>query len=782
LNDSTGSGAGNSDDDDPQRTGERIGLFTLLERIATGGMGAVYRAERAGGDFAQQVAVKLIAAPMGDPDTARRFRAERQILAALHHPHIVALLDGGITPRAEAYLVMEYVDGEPISTYCQRRALSLRARLELFRQVCGAVQYLHQNFVVHRDLKPTNILITADGAPKVLDFGIAKLVEPSSGPAGATVTRPERRALTPNYASPEQLRGLPASVTSDVYALGVLLYELLTGTRPYEATGKPLDETLRLVLETEPARPSAARRGEHAPPYDLRALRADLDAIVLRALRKAPDERYASAAALADDVGRYLAGRPVEAREPSLGYVVRRLAVRHKAAFMSSASALLVIVALLVVSVWQARVARTERDRADARFQDVRRLANSVIYELHDAIANLPGATPARRLLVARALEYLDRLADEARGDVALKRELADAYQKIAQVQNSGLGANLGDTRTALESYSKALTIRKALAARTPVESQDVFGLALLEFDLGTLQRVEGQAERAEQSFVSAAARLEELSATGALHDGERIRLAGIYQRLAEAQAFQGKSDAAIRSAEKAVAAADAALRAQPQDRAARSVLAAASYQLSESFAGRDRYREAIEWTVRARTVLEAALRENPLESQETRILLYALNGEGRYLAQLGDLPGAVAVSEHALDVAEQASRRDPEDRWSRMAVAVAAGALGEALLNVGHGRESERRFRQALNIADRAVAEDPQNSYSRLQAASAQYGLGRTLVSQPTSGARTEGCALLHRVQTFWADLQTRRELPANELADLGTLHRFLERCPSAS
>ena len=340
---------------------------------------------------------------------------------------------------------------------------------------------------------------------------------------------------------------------------------------------------------------------------------------MLRALRKAPEDRYASAAALADDVGRYLAGRPVEAREPSLGYVVRRLAVRHKAAFMSSASALLVIVALLVVSVWQARVARTERDRADARFQDVRRLANSVIYELHDAIANLPGATPARRLLVARALEYPDRLAAEARGDVALKRELAGAYQKIAQVQNSGLGANLGDTRTALESYGKALTIRKALAARTPVESQDVFGLALLEFDLGPCNESKGRPNAPSSRLSRRQPVSKELSATGALHDGERIRLAGIYQRLAEAQAFQGKSDAAIRSAEKAVAEADAALRARPQDRAARSVLAAASYQLSESFAGRDRYQEAIEWTVRARTVLEAALRETTRSSRRRR-------------------------------------------------------------------------------------------------------------------------------------------------------------------
>jgi non-specific serine/threonine protein kinase/serine/threonine-protein kinase len=762
------------------RNGQRIGSFTLVELIASGGMGAVYRAERADGDFTQQVAVKIISAPMGHPESARRFRAERQILAALHHPHIVALLDGGITPAGEAYLVMEYVEGSPLSAYCQQRSLPLRARLELFRHVCGAVEYLHQNLVVHRDLKPTNILVTRDGVPKVLDFGIAKLVEPPSAGTTEALTRPEERALTPNYASPEQLRGLPVTVASDVYSLGVLLYEVLTGVRPYDATGKPLDETLRLVLDTVPIRPSAAARGEIDPPYDVRTVRGDLDAIVLRALRKQPDERYTSARALSDDLTRYLEGRPVEAREPSLGYVLKRLATRHKAVFTTAAASLVVILGLLALSLREADAARAERDRAEARFQDVRRLANSVIYELHDAIANLPGATPARRLLVTRALEYLDRLDREVRDDVALKRELAAAYQRVAQVQNGGLGANLGDTQAALESYGKALAIRQSLAARTPAEPQDVVGLAVVEFDLGALHRFQGQLGRAEESFLSSAERLERLRAAG--HESLPSRLAGIYQRLAEVQTFQGKKEMALQSAQKAVTEADAVWRRQPKDALSRSVLAAASHQLADALADGGRYPEALERTRQARRLLEEALNENPLDAQQTRILLFALNGESRYLIQLGDPRGAVGVNERALQIAGEALRRDPRDNWSRMAFLTAIKALAESLFEAGDRQGSVRRFREALDIANKAAAEDPENRYVRLETASAEYGLALALFSAPTPDGVVEGCSALRRVQAFWTSLQSRGELPAGEAADLGGIPRLLARCPAGS
>jgi serine/threonine protein kinase len=212
--------------------GGHIGPFRLVQTVGTGGMATVFLAERDDGAFSQRVAIKLIAAPLTHPGTVRRFRAERQILASLRHPHIITLLDGGVTPDGQAYLVMEYVDGAPITAYCRQHALPLDARLRLFRQVCSAVHYAHRHFVVHRDLKPANILVTAEGVPKVLDFGVAKLLDDGTAPAAATVTAPGGGPLTPNYASPEQLRGLPVTTSSDVYALGVLLYELTSGVRP----------------------------------------------------------------------------------------------------------------------------------------------------------------------------------------------------------------------------------------------------------------------------------------------------------------------------------------------------------------------------------------------------------------------------------------------------------------------------------------------------------------------------------------------------------------------
>jgi len=424
-----------SEADGSSTPGATIGAFRLLERIGAGGMGTVYRAERADGEFAQQVAVKLIAASVGHPSAARRFRAERQILARLHHPHIVALLDGGITPQGQAYLVMEYVEGVRISQYCREHALTLRERIELVRRVCAAVQYSHQHFVVHRDLKPANILVTADGVPKVLDFGVATLLEGSPVP-GATVSRAaDLAAMTPNYASPEQIRGVRATVASDVYALGVLLYELLTGARPYETAGKPFDEVMRLVVEIDPPRPSTAvPRDEQRPSYDLRALRGDVDAIVQQALRKAPEERYQSAAALSDDLQRFLSGRPVEAREPSFAYVVQKLAAQHRTAFITLAVSLIVIVALLGVSVAQTRIARAERDRARAEATKARQMSAFLGGVFRNANpARSGGRTPTARDLLDRGTASIAAELD-GQPDVqaSLLLVMADAYGDLS--------------------------------------------------------------------------------------------------------------------------------------------------------------------------------------------------------------------------------------------------------------------------------------------------------------------------------------------------------------
>jgi eukaryotic-like serine/threonine-protein kinase len=282
--------------------GTVVGAYRLTAKIGEGGMGDVYRAERADGLFGHAVALKVTRGSVVDPAAAIRFATERQILASLQHPHIVTLLDGGTLADGRAYLVMELVEGAPITKYCADAKLGLEERLGLFRHICAAAHYAHRHGIVHRDLKPANVLVTPDGVVKVLDFGVAKLLAAAPGD-GQTLPGLLPGPLTPNYASPEQLRGLPVTTASDVYALGVLLYELVTGARPYETTGQPLDRVLDLVVRTEPPRPSSAPGSPTDPlPWDRRRLRGDLDAIVLKALAKDPEARYASAEQLADDV------------------------------------------------------------------------------------------------------------------------------------------------------------------------------------------------------------------------------------------------------------------------------------------------------------------------------------------------------------------------------------------------------------------------------------------------------------------------------------------------
>ena len=440
-----------ADRPEPPAPGTLVGVYRLVEKIGEGGMGEVYRAERADGLFGREVALKVTRGGLLDPGAAARFATERQILATLQHPHVVTLLDGGTMPDGRAYLVMELVDGVPITTYCADRRLGLEERLALFRQVCAAAHYAHRHAIVHRDLKPANVLVTADGMSKVLDFGVAKLLAATPGD-GQTVPGFLPGPLTPNYASPEQLRGLPVTTASDVYALGVLLYELVTGSRPYETTGQPLDRVIDLVVRTDPTRPSdATPRPTEGVTWDPRRLRGDLDAIVLKAMAKEPEARYASAEQLADDVARFIARQPVSAREPSAIYLLRKLAARHRVAAVAGGLALAGILAGFGVALWQRNEAERERRRAEARLADVRALANTLIFKIHDAIVPLPGSTPVRRTIVAEALGYLKSIQQDADDDLRLRFELAGAYQRIAFVLGYPQAANLGDRAGAIE-------------------------------------------------------------------------------------------------------------------------------------------------------------------------------------------------------------------------------------------------------------------------------------------------------------------------------------------
>ena len=387
----------------PPLIGMRVGPYRIVRELGRGGMGQVYLAERSDGEFEQRVAVKFVS---NLPTTAllQRFRAERRILATLDHPNIARLMDGGATPDGHPYLVMEYVAGVPIDEFCVSSDLTINERLELVRRVCDAVQYAHQHLVIHRDLKPRNILVTADGTPKLLDFGIAKLLD--SELTTAESTRTMFRLVTPETASPEQVRGEPITTATDVYALGGLLYRLLTGQTPYEVQAPTDAEWIRAICEQTPRAPS--RRGDSQRDggrRDSPSIDRDIDLIVLKALRKEPERRYATVNELSDDLKRYLNGRPIKAGPDDRLYRARKFVGRNRVGLAAAVAVGVALTAGTLATARQAQIAGRERARAQGRFDDVRQLANTFMFEVHDAIQTLPGSTPVRRLMITRVLD-----------------------------------------------------------------------------------------------------------------------------------------------------------------------------------------------------------------------------------------------------------------------------------------------------------------------------------------------------------------------------------------
>jgi serine/threonine protein kinase/tetratricopeptide (TPR) repeat protein len=482
--------------------GHKIGVYEIAEEIGRGGMGEVYRAVRADGQYHKQVAIKLVRVGLDTPVLLERFRHERQILASLDHPNIARLHDGGATEDGIPYLVMELIEGETVDTYCDAHKLSITQRLQLFRQICSAVQYAHQRLVIHRDLKPSNVLVTRDGVPKLLDFGIAKLLDPAAA-AETTLERP----MTPEYASPEQVRGDPITTASDVYSLGIVLYQLLTGRSPYGETRSP-HQLAHAVCETDPGKPSSvvlkpppvrmnqalqpgtpeqiSRCREGSPAQLRRRLAGDLDNIVLKALRKEPQRRYASVEQFAEDIRRHLEGLPVIAVKGSVAYRAGKFVRRNRAGVAASAMVAMTLAVGVAATVRQARIAHreaeiasSERARAEKRFSDVRELANSLIFEIHDSIQGLPGATPSRKLLLDRAVQYLDKLSQDAAGDINLQRELAWAYHRLATVQGDTTQSNLGEVNAAEVSNRKAMALFEAVAKANPNNVTDQLNLAM---------------------------------------------------------------------------------------------------------------------------------------------------------------------------------------------------------------------------------------------------------------------------------------------------------------
>ena len=577
-------------------TGQQIGSYQIIRELGRGGMGAVYLAARADESFDKQVALKLIKRGMDSDAIIKRFVMERQILANLDHPNIARLIDGGTTEDGLPYFVLEYIEGTTITRYCDQHKLNTMERLKLFRQVCAAVQFAHQNLIVHRDLKPSNIIVTEDGTPKLLDFGIAKLLS-GSAPVEATATI--GRVLTPEYASPEQLRGLPITTSSDVYSLGVVLYELLSGHRPFNFESRSPEEVARLITASEPIKPSvvitrieAARHTDDAEHVSRtpeaisrtrdgnveklrRRLAGDLDNILLKALRKEPERRYASVQEFSEDLRRHLEGLPVLARPDTLSYRTSKFITRHKAGVAAAVIVMLTLLSATVITSWQARVARRERDKAERRFNQVRKLANSVLFEYHDGIEKLPGSTPIREKMVKDALEYLDNLSAESSGDPTLQAELATAYEKVGDVQGNPFGANLGNQEGALASYRKALAIREELYAANRPDARTELELGRCYQKVADIFWAKGENDQALSNYRKALAILEKLVQADAKNSQYVIELNRTLNGIGHVQAQSGDFKGALDTCRRFLAGAEILLAADAAGKNVRNVAVA---------------------------------------------------------------------------------------------------------------------------------------------------------------------------------------------------------------
>ncbi len=453
--------------------GEKVGPWKIVKEIGQGGMSTVFLAERNDGRYDSQVAIKFIHGFAPGQNIHARLQTEQKILARLNHKNISRLLDAGIHKNGRPYFIMEYIDGLPIDKWCERHQLNIRERLELFIQVCEAVSFAHQRLIVHRDLKPSNILVDRNGNVKLLDFGIAKLLVNNVDEPDLAKTLTGFYIMTPEYASPEQILQKDITTATDVYGLGLLLCALLTGSIPYNLEEKTPLQAGKIITETEPEKPSAlitrpAISGKsindpfsHSNSLQIirRQLEGDLDNIILKALRKDPARRYHTAEQFMQDIHHYLENKPISARPESKIYRSQKFIQRHTLSITSAALVLIILTLSAVVSIRQARIAETQQAIAEQRFEDVRQLANTLIFEVHDAIANLPGSTSAREMIVENALSYLDKLSASQHSDVNLMLDLAEAYRKVGHVQGNPTNANLGRREDAVNSYFRGLEL-----------------------------------------------------------------------------------------------------------------------------------------------------------------------------------------------------------------------------------------------------------------------------------------------------------------------------------
>ncbi|MBI3369341.1 MAG: serine/threonine protein kinase [Burkholderiales bacterium] len=709
-------------------SGQRLGAWRVVRLVGQGGMGEVYEAERADGQFEGRAAIKLLKRGMDSRAVLARFALERNALARLNHPHIARLFDAGQSEGGLPYFVMEFVDGRAIDAAA--RELALDDKLALFLQLTDAVAHAHRNLLLHRDLKPGNVLVTRDGQVKLLDFGIAKALDPlaDGAEAGAT-TFDAPRPYTPHYASPEQVRGEPASTSTDVYSLGVLLYELLTGVRPTGRSATSAHDAARSVLEEQPTRPSAlppsplpGALGDPRWPVTRRRLAGDLDNILLKALDKSSGGRYLSVDAFAADIRAFLDGHPVSARPPRAWYLVSRFVRRHRAVVGVAGFALLALLVGSGLALWQAHEAARQRDLARQHFDEVRKLANQLVFKYHDQIATLPGASKAREALLVDAGGFLDGLDEAARGDPGLAEELAGTWYRLSQLQGVDPIINIGQHGRAEQSLDKALALTRRYATLPATGIVALSQVVNMHTSRGELWQARGELGRAD----------------AALRDGLAL--------LDQALARDGKNSWALASAVSLHG-----VRAR--------IL---GNQMGHAHLGR--WQQACDSADRARAAAEATAAADPSNKFLPDTLGFTISEQAHCRVMAGRFAEADALFTQARQLRDRMSAAMPEDidfRYQRSLVRAHQARLWSMM---ARHREARELFDESLRIARAAVADDADNAAGvrRLRAMRLFDGELLLRAGQAAAARKAFGEVLVHfqaPSNQSYADVRVRAE-----------------------
>jgi non-specific serine/threonine protein kinase/serine/threonine-protein kinase len=721
-----------------------VGAYEIVALIGSGGMGDVYRARRIDAQYEKEVAIKLVPTGLPAAFVLKRMRAERQILARLDHPNIAQLIDGGATEEGLPYLVMDLIDGLPLDRYCEEHQLSVRKRLQLFRDVCSAVSHAHQHLIVHRDLKPPNILVTADGSVKLLDFGIAKLLQPDFGPVREAQTVTSVNTLTLDFASPEQVLGKTITTASDVYSLGVILYLLLTRRMPYLTNMEPLHEAIREICETEPLRPSAAI----APgTRSAEKLDADLDAITLRALRKEPDKRYRSVDEFSEDVRRYLEGLPVTARGGELAYRAGKFVRRRKLEIVAAGLFAMMLTGGIAASLYQAHLAEEQRARAERHVATVRGFAELSMFQLHDAIKDLPGSTAARELLVKTAQQYLGALASEAHRDRTLQHDIAMAYTKVADIQGKAYSANTGQPKEAIESYDKAIELLEPLVAADPTEpskrtslAQSYLQRSRLLLQLGESKKAVAGSKRATEIFESLARADPGAATRTVLADAVRVHALNL--------TLDGGSRDAIPYVTRAVAILEDLHRQQPGDVRLEYQLAVAYGSAADVMAlgdlGPQMHSQSLELRLKALEVDEHLV---ALTQGRNATYVRAAGGDHvnlcAWFSDAGDFARAVEQCRAAQPLL-QALRTDDKNAQGRLDVATLDWNLASALIGARRMNEAstllEANVRTLEDIEQQTDTVEVQYLLAACEQALGTIHADRAASARPGSTAQLRG------------------------------------------